>query len=63
MGSSVDMGAGRVVAPQELVRISDAVEDSSILSNPALVPICQDVRNQSKLHLVGLAPKVGFIPI
>lgn len=63
MGNSevghLNIGAGRVV-PQELVRISDAVEDGSILSNPALVQICQDVRNRnSKLHLVGLCSEGG----
>lgn len=63
MGNSevghLNIGAGRVV-PQELVRISDAVEDGSILSNPALVQICQDVRNRnSKLHLVGLCSQGG----
>jgi 2,3-bisphosphoglycerate-independent phosphoglycerate mutase len=63
MGNSevghLNIGAGRVV-PQELVRISDAVEDGSILSNPALVQICQDVRNRDgKLHLVGLCSEGG----
>lgn len=40
MGNSevghLNIGAGRVV-PQELVRILDAVEDGSLLSNPDLV--------------------------
>lgn len=63
MGNSevghLNIGAGRVV-PQELVRISDAVEDGSILSNPALVKVCQDVRQRdSKLHLMGLASQGG----
>ena len=63
MGNSevghLNIGAGRVV-PQELVRISDAVEDGSILRNPALVKICQDVRaRNSKLHLVGLCSEGG----
>ncbi|AFY43181.1 phosphoglycerate mutase [Nostoc sp. PCC 7107] len=63
MGNSevghLNIGAGRVV-PQELVRISDAVEDGSILSNPALVKICQEVRSQNgKLHLVGLCSDGG----
>ncbi|MBW4643381.1 MAG: 2,3-bisphosphoglycerate-independent phosphoglycerate mutase [Goleter apudmare HA4340-LM2] len=63
MGNSevghLNIGAGRVV-PQELVRISDAVEDGSILSNPALVKICQEVRDRSgKLHLVGLCSEGG----
>jgi len=63
MGNSevghLNIGAGRVV-PQELVRISDAVEDGSILKNPALVQICQEVRSRdSKLHLVGLCSEGG----
>jgi 2,3-bisphosphoglycerate-independent phosphoglycerate mutase len=63
MGNSevghLNIGAGRVV-PQELVRISDAVEDGSILTNPALVKICQEVRaGNGKLHLVGLCSEGG----
>ncbi|HEY9802684.1 MAG TPA: 2,3-bisphosphoglycerate-independent phosphoglycerate mutase [Leptolyngbyaceae cyanobacterium] len=63
MGNSevghLNIGAGRVV-PQELVRISDAVEDGSILSNSALVKICQEVRSRNgKLHLVGLCSEGG----
>lgn len=63
MGNSevghLNIGAGRVV-PQELVRISDAIEDGSILKNPALVKICKDVRSRgSKLHLIGLTSEGG----
>ncbi|MFQ4145202.1 2,3-bisphosphoglycerate-independent phosphoglycerate mutase [Chlorogloeopsis sp. ULAP02] len=63
MGNSevghLNIGAGRVV-PQELVRISDAVEDGSILQNPALVNICQQVKSHNgKLHLVGLCSEGG----
>ena len=63
MGNSevghLNLGAGRVV-PQELVRISDAVEDGSIRHNEALVQICQSVRNRGgKLHLVGLCSEGG----
>ncbi|MBD2136261.1 2,3-bisphosphoglycerate-independent phosphoglycerate mutase [Anabaena sp. FACHB-1237] len=63
MGNSevghLNIGAGRVV-PQELVRISDAVEDGSIAQNPALVKICQEVRaSNGKLHLVGLCSDGG----
>lgn len=63
MGNSevghINIGAGRIV-PQELVRISDAVEDGSILSNKALLKVCQDVIDrQSKLHLVGLCSDGG----
>ncbi|MEY3826589.1 MAG: hypothetical protein RLZZ148_1405, partial [Cyanobacteriota bacterium] len=46
MGNSevghLNIGAGRIV-PQELVRISDSIEDRSIFSNPALVKVCQEV--------------------
>ncbi|MDF2388488.1 2,3-bisphosphoglycerate-independent phosphoglycerate mutase [Nostoc ellipsosporum NOK] len=63
MGNSevghLNIGAGRVV-PQELVRISDAVEDGSIRRNPALVKICQEVRSRNgKLHIVGLCSEGG----
>ncbi len=63
MGNSevghLNIGAGRVV-PQELVRISDAVEDGSLLQNPALVQICKEVRDRhSKLHLIGLTSEGG----
>ncbi|NDJ16529.1 2,3-bisphosphoglycerate-independent phosphoglycerate mutase [Myxacorys almedinensis] len=63
MGNSevghLNIGAGRVV-PQELVRISDAVEDGSLLRNPTLVEVCQTVyHRQSKLHLVGLCSNGG----
>lgn len=63
MGNSevghLNIGAGRVV-PQELVRISDAVEDGSINKNPALEKICQKVRSRNgKLHLIGLCSEGG----
>jgi 2,3-bisphosphoglycerate-independent phosphoglycerate mutase len=63
MGNSevghLNIGAGRVV-PQELVRISDAVEDGTIRENPALVQLCQQVKSRgSKLHLVGLCSDGG----
>lgn len=63
MGNSevghLNLGAGRIV-PQELVRISDAVEDGSILQNPALVKVCDVVKQrQSKLHLIGLCSEGG----
>ncbi len=63
MGNSevghLNIGAGRVVA-QELVRISEAVEDGSLRSNPQLVDLCQTVRNrQGKLHLMGLCSDGG----
>ncbi len=63
MGNSevghLNIGAGRVV-PQELVRISDAVEDGSILENPVLVETCQKTKaSEGKLHLLGLCSKGG----
>ncbi len=63
MGNSevghLNIGAGRVV-PQELVRISDAVEDGTILSNKALVKLCQTLKQgEGKLHLVGLCSDGG----
>jgi len=63
MGNSevghLNLGAGRVV-PQELVRITDAVEDRSLLRNPTLVEICQEVSAAGgKLHLMGLCSEGG----
>lgn len=63
MGNSevghLNLGAGRVV-PQELVRISDAVEDGSIADNPAILKVCEDVlQKQSQLHLMGLCSDGG----
>lgn len=63
MGNSevghLNIGAGRVV-PQELVRISDAVDDGSLLSNEVLVKVCDQVKaSQSKLHLLGLCSDGG----
>ncbi|MBW4511160.1 MAG: 2,3-bisphosphoglycerate-independent phosphoglycerate mutase [Scytonematopsis contorta HA4267-MV1] len=63
MGNSevghLNIGAGRVV-PQELVRISDAIEDGSINTNPALLKICQEVKSRNgKLHFVGLCSDGG----
>jgi 2,3-bisphosphoglycerate-independent phosphoglycerate mutase len=63
MGNSevghLNLGAGRIV-PQELVRISDAIEDGTIQENEALLNVCQAVRyRQSKLHLIGLCSEGG----
>jgi len=63
MGNSevghLNIGAGRVV-PQELVRISDAVEDGTIQENAALLQVCRDIQNRgSKLHLIGLCSEGG----
>ncbi len=63
MGNSevghMNIGAGRVVK-QELMRITDAMEDGSLLENPALLKVCQQVRQaNSKLHLIGLCSEGG----
>ncbi|HIK23790.1 MULTISPECIES: 2,3-bisphosphoglycerate-independent phosphoglycerate mutase [unclassified Thermosynechococcus] len=63
MGNSevghLNIGAGRIV-PQELVRISDAVEDGSFFSNPVLVHLCQTVKERNgKLHFIGLCSAGG----
>lgn len=63
MGNSevghLNLGAGRVV-PQELVRISDAVEDGSIFTHPVLEEICHNViKSKGKLHLMGLCSDGG----
>lgn len=63
MGNSevghLNLGAGRIV-PQELVRISDAVEDGTIYENEALVNLCEDVKSRKgKLHLIGLCSEGG----
>lgn len=63
MGNSevghLNIGAGRIV-PQELVKISDAVEDGSIFKNDTLQEICQNViQSQGKLHLMGLCSDGG----
>lgn len=63
MGNSevghLNIGAGRIV-PQELVRISDAIEDGSIFNNSALVEICETLRARNgKLHLIGLCSEGG----
>lgn len=58
MGNSevghLNIGGGRVVW-QELMRITNAVADGSINSNPALVGACEHAKKQgTKLHLFGL---------
>ncbi|MEM9447368.1 MAG: 2,3-bisphosphoglycerate-independent phosphoglycerate mutase [Cyanobacteria bacterium P01_E01_bin.6] len=63
MGNSevghLNLGSGRVV-PQELVRISDAIDDGTLLSNSALVNVCKAVKQRGKtLHLVGLCSDGG----
>ncbi len=63
MGNSevghLNLGAGRVV-PQELVRISDAVEDKSIFNNPALLSLIDEIQSRNgTLHLIGLCSDGG----
>lgn len=63
MGNSevghLNLGAGRVV-PQELVRISDAVEDGSLLQNQVLIDACTKAKAvRGKLHLIGLCSEGG----
>ncbi|MEN9229723.1 MAG: 2,3-bisphosphoglycerate-independent phosphoglycerate mutase [Thermostichus sp. DG02_5_bins_236] len=63
MGNSevghLTLGAGRVV-PQELVRISDAVESGSLLQEPLLVNLCCTLKERGgRLHLLGLCSKGG----
>lgn len=63
MGNSevghLNLGAGRIV-PQELVRISDAIENGSLFKNLPLVGVCQAAaKSGKKLHLVGLCSDGG----
>lgn len=63
MGNSevghMNIGAGRIVK-QELLRISDAVEEGSLPENPALQKVCEQVKSHSsKLHLIGLCSDGG----
>jgi len=63
MGNSevghLNLGAGRIV-PQELVRISDAIESGSLFRNLPLVGVCQAASKEGKkLHLVGLCSDGG----
>ncbi|MCJ2543273.1 2,3-bisphosphoglycerate-independent phosphoglycerate mutase [Thermostichus vulcanus] len=63
MGNSevghLTLGAGRVV-PQELVRISDAVETGSLFQEPLLVDLCRTLKERrGRLHLLGLCSKGG----
>jgi 2,3-bisphosphoglycerate-independent phosphoglycerate mutase len=63
MGNSevghLNLGAGRVV-PQELVRISDAIEEGVLFDDPTLVTLCRTVRERGgKLHAVGLVSDGG----
>jgi 2,3-bisphosphoglycerate-independent phosphoglycerate mutase len=58
MGNSevghLNLGAGRVVK-QDLVRITEAIEDGSFFSNPAFIDACDVVKKSGgTLHLMGL---------
>jgi 2,3-bisphosphoglycerate-independent phosphoglycerate mutase len=58
MGNSevghLNLGAGRIV-PQDMVRVSDAIESGRFLENPVLLRLCADVRRRGgTLHLFGL---------
>jgi 2,3-bisphosphoglycerate-independent phosphoglycerate mutase len=58
MGNSevghLNLGAGRVV-PQDLVRISQSIEDGSFFQIAPLVALCEQVKkHNSTLHLIGL---------
>ncbi len=67
MGNSevghLNIGAGRIV-PQELVRISDAIEDGTLLSNAALVKAFQEVKQNGKSFTWLVFVRMeAFIPI
>ncbi len=58
MGNSevghLNLGAGRVVM-QDLVRISNSVENGEFFSNPALLSACREAKaNGGTLHVIGL---------
>src|SRR4051812_19527173 len=55
----LNLGAGRVVK-QDLVRISQAIDDGSFFTNTAFVEACERVKkNGGTLHLVGLIGSGG----
>ncbi|MBC7791553.1 MAG: 2,3-bisphosphoglycerate-independent phosphoglycerate mutase [Anaerolineae bacterium] len=63
MGNSevghLNLGAGRIV-PQDLVRITQAIEDGSFFRNEAFLRVCRDVKaSGGTLHLVGLVGDGG----
>ena len=63
MGNSevghLNLGAGRVVK-QDMVRITEAIEDGSFFSLPAFVDACRSVRETGgTLHLMGLLGSGG----
>src|SRR6267143_3108204 len=55
----LNLGAGRVV-PQDIVRISQAIESGEFFRLPPLVELCQAVkRSGNTLHLMGLIGNGG----
>ncbi len=63
MGNSevghINMGAGRTVG-QDLPRINTAISDRSFFLNPVFEEACAHVnKNQSQLHLIGMASSGG----
>src|SRR5438552_19147990 len=55
----LNLGAGRVV-PQDIVRISQAIESGEFFVLPALVELCRGVKRRSgTLHLIGLLGNGG----
>src|SRR5204863_4772404 len=55
----LNLGAGRVV-PQDIVRISQAIESGEFFRSPALVELCRGVqRRGGALHLIGLLGNGG----
>src|SRR2546429_5888556 len=55
----LNLGAGRVV-PQDIVRISQAIESGEFFRSPALVELCRGVqRRGGTLHLIGLLGNGG----
>lgn len=63
MGNSevghLNIGAGRIVA-QDLPRINNAIQDGEFFANPALLGACEHAkRNNSSLHIMGLASSGG----
>src|SRR5438876_11825555 len=55
----LNLGAGRVV-PQDIVRISQAIESGEFFRLPALVELCRGVKRRSgTLHLIGLLGNGG----
>ena len=64
MGNSevghVTLGSGQIVR-QDLVKISDAIDDGSFFSNTVLLELLDRCRNeQSRLHLLGLVSDGGI---